>query len=73
MRVLVTEVKTDHHGLGVKVSLGHRTQQWERTLWVPWKWVAATDAWEHIEAELSRQGRPVADPIQPLLPLEKWE
>jgi len=73
VQMLVTDIKTDKHGLGLVVSVKHRSMQWDRVLWCRWKWVAATDAIERIEAELARQGRSRERSGRPWLPLETWE
>lgn len=73
MQVLVTDLKIDEHGLGVCVSLKHRHNQWERTLWVPWKWLAVSQVDERLEREYVRTSRRRQGGQQPSLPLEKWE
>lgn len=73
MRVLVTEIKTDRHGLGVVVSLKHRHLQFERVVWVPWKWLAIDDVDQHLSREWARTRRVRQKAQQPWLPLESWE
>lgn len=61
VRVLVTGLKTrDQHALGVEVSLRFRGQQWERVVWIPWKWLAIEEVdqalWkEHLHQRRSRR------------------
>lgn len=73
MRVLLEATKQDDNGLGVVVLLRYRHNEWRRTVWVPWKWLAVEEVLDQLDRELHYQRRTRAVGHQPGLPLENWE
>lgn len=73
MKALCTDVSTTKDHLIVSLDIKWRGAQPSLRVRVPWKWIASTDAIEHIEAELAKRSRHRERQGRPWLPLESWE